>query len=180
MAKAKKAKEAPAPVKYDLGCGNNKQEGYIGVDLVKTEQADIAFDLNAPHWTFAADNSASDLYCSHFVEHADSLIDFFNEAYRILVPGGAMVVIAPYYSSVRCWQDPTHKNAISEASFLYYNKQWREQNGLSHYPIFADFDFTYGYNYDPFWAMKNEEARAFAQKYYINVIQDIYVTLIKR
>ena len=29
---------------------------------------------------------------------------------------------APYYTSMRCWQDPTHTRAISEATFLYANK----------------------------------------------------------
>lgn len=168
------------PVKYDLGCGNNKQEGYIGVDASKDCQADVVFDLNQPKWTFAKDESASDLFCSHFVEHVDSLMNFFNEAHRILIPGGQLVVIAPYYSSIRCWQDPTHKNAISEASFFYYNKEWRNINGLSHYPITADFDFNYGYRFSPEWASRSDEARAFAVKHYINVIEDIYVTLTKR
>lgn len=41
-------------------------------------------------------------------------------------------ILAPYYTSMRCWQDPTHTRAISEASFLYFNKDWRVQNKLDH------------------------------------------------
>lgn len=179
MAKTKQAKEAPAEVRYDLACGNSKQAGFIGVDFVKTDSVDIVFDLNKPKWTFAQDNSVDSLHCSHFIEHADSLINFFNEAYRILKMGGQLSIVAPYYSSVRCWQDPTHKNAISEVSFIYYNAEWRRMNGLEHYPITADFDFTYGYAWDPYWAMKSEEAKAFALKYYINVVSDIHCVLTK-
>lgn len=103
-----------------------------------------------------------------------------NECHRILKPGGKMQVIAPYYTSIRCWQDPTHKRAISEATFLYFNKQWRETNGLGHYPITADFDFEYGYQLEPDWANRSHEAQAFAIRTYCNVVSDIMLTLTKR
>lgn len=164
-------------LRYDLGAGNNKQEGFRGVDIMPG--SDIVADLNKP-WKFAKDNSVDELYCSHFVEHVDDLMHFFNEAHRVLKPGCNLTIIAPYYSSVRCWQDPTHKHAISENSLLYYNKAWREQNGLQHYPITADFDFSYGFAYDPVWQNRSEEARAFAQRFYINVIMDLQATLTKR
>jgi predicted SAM-dependent methyltransferase len=176
----KVAEPVPSIVRLDLGCGQRKQEGFTGVDVAGVEGVDIVFDLNKKDWTFAKDNSIDQIHVSHFIEHVDSLIDFMNECHRILKPGGTMSIIAPYYSSVRCWQDPTHKNAISEMTFLYYNKDWREANGLSHYPITADFDFQYGYAFDPYWALKSEEARSFAVKYYINVVSDIQVTLTKK
>ena len=81
---------------------------------------------------------------------------------------------------MRCWQDPTHKRAISEATFLYFNKEWRKANNLSHYNIESDFDFVYGYDIAPEWANRSEEARSFAIKHYTNVINDIHVTLTKR
>jgi len=165
-------------VRLDLGAGQNKKEGFRGVDILPG--SDITFDLFKPKWTFAKDNSVDELNISHFIEHVLDLMAFMNECHRILKPGGQMTVIAPYYSSVRCWQDPTHKQAISEMTFLYYNAEWRKNNGLDHYPITADFDFSYGYNFDAAWAMKSEEARAFALKHYINVVSDIFVTLTKR
>jgi predicted SAM-dependent methyltransferase len=179
-AKAKKAKEAPEPIKYDLGCGNNKREGFTGVDIVKTDAADIVFDLFEPKWTFAKDNSVDELHCSHFIEHVPDMMAFMNECHRILKPDAQMIVIAPYYTSVRCWQDPTHKNAISEASFIYYNKDWRVQNKLEHYPITADFNFTIYYHVEPEWALKHEDVRNFAIKHYFNVVLDIQVCLTKK
>lgn len=175
-----KAKQAKAILKYDLGCGNNKQEGFTGIDIAKTDSADIVFDLFKPKWTFAKDDSVDALHCSHFFEHVPDMMAFMNECHRILKHGGQLTVISPYYSSVRCWQDPTHKNAISEMSFLYYNKEWRTMNGLEHYPITADFDFTYQYILDPIWALKSEEAKQFAIKHYMNVVSDIWVCLTKK
>ena len=111
---------------------------------------------------------------------SDGLILFMDEVYRILKPGGRIKVIAPYYNNMRCWQDPTHKRAISEATFLYFNKQWRETNKLDHYGIQSDFDFVYGYDITAEWANRSEEARNFAIKHYTNVINDIHVTLTKK
>jgi predicted SAM-dependent methyltransferase len=164
-------------IRYDLGAGKNKQEGFRGVDIMPG--SDIVADLNKP-WKFAKDGTVDELYSSHTIEHVDDLIHFFNEAHRILKPEGRLTIIAPYYSSVRCWQDPTHKHAISEHSLLYYNKAWRDQNGLDHYPITADFDFSFGYAFYPEWQNRSEEARAFAIKYYINVVSDLQATLTKR
>lgn len=179
MVKDMKLNKLPNPLKLDLGCGNNKQLSYIGVDKIKTPAVDIVMDLDKYPWVFE-DESVDEVNCSHYVEHVENLVKFIDEIYRILKVGGKVNILAPYYSSVRAWQDPTHKRAISEYTFLYFNKQWRDQNKLEHYGIKSDFDFTYGYNMDTMWANRNEEARNFAIKHYINVVMDIQLVLVKR
>jgi SAM-dependent methyltransferase len=164
-------------VKLDLACGQNKKEGFKGVDT--WEGADIVHDLNVYPYPFEND-SVDEIYCSHYVEHVADLIQFMDECYRIMKVGASMTVIAPYYSSVRAWQDPTHVRPISEASFFYYNKGWRESQKLDHYPIKSDFDFTYGYAFAHEWQNRSEEAKQFAVKHYLNVITDIQVSLKKR
>lgn len=174
----KKNKEKKQEViKYDLACGQNKQEGFIGVDIAG--DCDIKFDLTKFPWKFAKDNSVDELFVSHYIEHTPDLIKFMDECHRILKPGGKLSIVAPYYSSMRCWQDPTHLRAISEATFLYFNKGWRDQNRLDHYPIKSNFDFSYGYNFSPEWATRSEEARNFALRHYMNVVNDIQVVLTK-
>lgn len=177
------------PFKVNIACGQQKQEGFIGVDKVKTSTTDIVHDLEIFPWPFE-DNSVDEVICSHYVEHTKDLIKFMDELYRIMKKPyinekgeevkSKVTIVAPYYSSIRCWQDPTHVRAISEFSFLYFNKIWREQNKLDHYGIQSDFDFSYGYAMDPAWTTRSEEARVFAMKYYINVITDIHVTLTKK
>jgi len=175
--------------KLNLACGNNKVEGFFGIDLVKTETADAAMDLEWYPWDIESE-SVEEIICSHYVEHTSDLIKFMDEVYRILSPkvvdpdgtehGGRIKIIAPYYTSIRCWQDPTHKRAISEATFLYFNKNWRDMNKLDHYGIKSDFDFTYGYDIHPDWTVRSQETRDFAMKYYWNVINDIHIVLTKR
>lgn len=166
-------------VKVNIACGQNKQEGFIGIDKIKTSATDIVHNLDDIPWPFD-DNFVDEILCSHYVEHVKDLIVFMDEIWRIMKVGGKLTIVAPYHSSIRCWQDPTHVRAISEFSFLYFNKKWREDNKLDHYGIRSDFDFVYGYQIDPAWATRAEEARVFAMKHYWNVITDIHVTLTKK
>lgn len=166
-------------LKLNLACGQRKEEGYFGIDIVPGETVDAVVDLEQFPWPIES-NSAEDIICSHYVEHTSDLIKFMDEVYRILKPGGKIKIIAPYYTSIRCWQDPTHKRAISEATFLYFNKGWRDANKLDHYGILSDFDYTYGYDINQTWANRSEEARNFAILHYWNVINDIHLVLTKR
>ena len=184
-----KRKEEPKPVKVNLACVQTRADGFLGIDKVKTDATDIVHDLEEYPWPFE-NNSVDEIACSHYVEHTKDLIKFMDEICRILKSPytnnkgeeikSKATIIAPYYSSIRCWQDPTHIRAISEYSFLYFNKKWRTDNKLDHYGIQSDFDFTYGYQLDPVWANRSEDARVFAIKHYINVILDIHVVLTKR
>ena len=198
-AKKPKAPKAEEVLKLSLACGDNKPEGFKGVDIMKTSSTDYVQDLMKFPWSQFKDNSVDEIECSHFVEHIphsngseDPFFQFFDEIHRILKPAefdpnnpniplkGFMNIVSPYYSSMRAWQDPTHQRAISEASFLYVNKQWRIDNKLDHYPVTCDFDFSYGYIVAPDWHNRSQESQAFAIQHYINVVTDIQVMLIKR
>jgi len=164
-------------MKLDIAAGQNKKEGFTGIDIMPG--SDIVHDLEQFPWPIESE-SVEEAHCSHYIEHTKDLFKFFDELYRILKPGAKCTIIAPYYSSIRAWQDPTHTRAISEATYLYANKGWREQNKLDHYPVSCDFDYTYGYAFHPAWQSRSEEARSFAVGHYINVVTDIMATLTKR
>ncbi len=169
----------PTPFKLEIACGQNKPEGYFGIDIADTPQTDLVYDLENFPWPIP-DNSVDEAACSHYIEHTKDIIKFMEEVYRILKPGGKILIRAPYYNSVRGWQDPTHTRLISEATFLYYNKDWRDANKLDHYPIHCNFDFNFGYDFTPDWAMRSEEAKAFALRHYTNVVNDIQAILVKK
>ena len=187
------------PIKLDLACGDRKQEGFLGVDVEKTDSTDYVFNLLEFPWPFK-DNSVDELTTSHFIEHipmaywndnnrlsilpekgsVELFEKFFEECWRVLKPGGKFTIEAPYYSSMRCWQDPTHRRAITDATFLYFIKEWREVNKLVHCHTKANFAIVNsGYNVDMAIASRNEEYRAMAFKNYINSINDIKITLQK-
>ena len=178
--KEKKIKSKfPTPFRLDIACGQNKTPGFFGVDIAKEKDVDLVYDLEKFPWPFP-DNSVDEAVCNHYIEHTKDIIKFMDEIYRILKPGATIIIRAPYYNSIRAWQDPTHTREISEATFLYYNKDWRTQNKLDHYSIKSNFDFSFGYDFMPDWAMRAEEARAFAVRHYTNVVMDIQAVLIKK
>lgn len=191
-------KKVESPTKIDLACGNNKREGFWGVDEVDTDAADQVVDLEVFPWPWA-DGTIESFHSSHYCEHTpmyredgqDGLIAFMNEAYRCLrkpvgkpgddgyVEGGSMTIIHPYAMSTRAFQDPTHRRFIPEATWYYFSEDWRKSQGLDHYPITADFDVVViqGLGYDQAMMSRSAEAQAFARNHYWHVIADLQVEL---
>ena len=181
--------------RLDLACGNSKRDGFIGIDISKNTQADLICNLDDFIWSLfptnenetfnfldenyhIKDGSIDEIFCSHYVEHVLDLQCFANELYRIMKPNGKITFIAPYYSSIRAMQDPTHKNFISEATFLYWNRDWMQINGLSHYEINCNFAIlSRKFVYSQEWILKSEVAKEYARQHYINVVSDIEVIL---
>ena len=54
--------------KIDIGCGNNKRKGFIGIDYVASSCVDYVLDLSHEPLPFE-DRSVSHVYSSHFLEH---------------------------------------------------------------------------------------------------------------
>jgi SAM-dependent methyltransferase len=170
---------AAAPLRLDLGCGDRKRDGFVGVDVWAGPDVDVVCDLERYPWPWE-DDSVDEIFCSHYAEHVREFSPFMDEVYRVLKVGATATIVGPYYTSMRSFQDPTHHSALSEARFLYYNRRWREQNRLSHYPIRADFDAAFGHVWTPDWEGRSQEARDFALRHYWNVVADLQVVLTKR
>jgi predicted SAM-dependent methyltransferase len=176
-------------VKLDIACGNSKRgEDYIGVDIAKTPAVDVVHDLNVYPWPFEAE-SVDEIYCSHYIEHIphdipgedkrDGLIQFMDECYRILKPGGKLFLVAPYGKSSRALGDPTHRRSIVDETFSYYNKSIREAWKLEHYNINCNFDVVMSYYISNDLTLKSEEVRNKAFKHDWNAIDDIMAELTK-
>jgi predicted SAM-dependent methyltransferase len=165
------------PYKLDLACGKSKREGFIGIDILPLKDVDVIWDLETFPWPFP-DNSVSEIYCSHFVEHTENLIKIMNEIYRICKHSATVHIVAPYYTSIGAWQDPTHKRAISEMTFLYFDKNWRQQSGLTQYPIYTDIrGKVVQYAWDKRLVNASQEEKDFAQAHYWNVIAEIGIIM---
>ncbi len=168
----------------DLGCGDNKQVGYLGIDAFKTPAVDFIGDLFRFPWPID-DSSVDGVYSSHFFEHVPAKLrpGFMDELHRVLKVGAQATIITPYWSSMRAVQDFSHEwPPICESTYLYFNKGWRSVNKLTHglYEMKCDFDFTYGYALDGDLLVRNQEWNAFALKHYIQAANDLHVTLTKR
>lgn len=108
---------------------------------------------------------------------------FMDELFRAMAPGGAAKFQMPWYRSARAYQDfAVAWPPVTEASFSYFNKNWREQQGLSFppYDLICDFEASFSYAMLEHWTMRSEEARAFASQSYWDVNTDLIVNLIKK
>jgi predicted SAM-dependent methyltransferase len=165
-------------MKLDLACGQNKRPGFQGVDIAPGTGIDVVWDLERYPWEPFADNSIEEVHVSHYAEHTRDLMAFMDEIWRISMPGAKVTIIGPYYTSIRAWQDPTHTRVLSEATWAYFNKEWRTLNKLDHYPIKSNFgiDRILTFFNSP-WDKKSDEAKQFAQQHYWNVVSDLLVEL---
>lgn len=102
----------------DLGGRFNSPDGYITVDL---HDADIIADLNN-EWPFA-DNSVGIIRAYHILEHLKDPIHFFNNAYRVLAPGGFLLIEVPSTKGDGAFSDPTHIKFFNLLSFEYYTNK---------------------------------------------------------
>lgn len=192
-------------LRLDLACGNNKKEGYKGIDIAKTDSTDYVINLQQFPWPIESE-SVEEVNCSHYIEHIphnninsilaqsnsfeefkqkiseskDGLISFWNELYRILKPGGKAHIAAPYYSSLRSVGDPTHVRPIGDSTCWYLNKKWITDNKLEHYGLECDFDVKVSYFITNEMTLKSEEVRNKAFTHDLNVIDDIIIELTKK
>jgi SAM-dependent methyltransferase len=106
----------------DFGCGKKKQEaGAIGVDRQPGSGADVLADLAIFPWPFAED-CASRLYLSHFLEHQPDILRAMAEVHRIGKPGAEVIIVTPHYSSPDSYTDPTHLHHLGFRSFDYFSR----------------------------------------------------------
>lgn len=123
------------PLVLDLGCGNKKREGTIGVDINARVDGDISHDLNIFPYPFEP-NSVDKIYIDNCMEHLDSPMHVMEELHRILKVGAELKVIVPYFRSPSAFHDPTHKTFYTTESFSYYDPD---------HPICIRYDYTKAY-----------------------------------
>lgn len=185
-------------VRLDLACGQSCKEGFQGVDIAPCKGVDHVVNL----WTFPwpwETSSVDEINCSHHVEHIpmvyvasdgkthrpvpadyhdrDLFMAFFDEAWRILKPGGKMFVQVPTARSNRGYQDPTHRRFLVAESFLYLSKAWRDANRLDHYGVSCDFDVHVEPVTSPEEELWHETVQAKRHNHYWNIVHDWRATL---
>ena len=83
-------------MRLNLGCGSDIRAGYVNVDFRKLPGVDQVVDLSKFPWPFE-DGSADEILMLDFLEHFPyrSTPTILLECYRVLVPGGKLVIQVP-------------------------------------------------------------------------------------
>ncbi len=104
----------------DIGCGNHKVKGSVGLDSIKIKGVDIIHNLNKIPYPLK-DNSFDIIYANQVLEHLDiSLDESLGELCRICKPNGRIKIIVPHALSVGAFADPTHKKFFTYFTFDYF------------------------------------------------------------
>lgn len=136
--KAKLLSEFAGQRILDVGCGQNKTPGTIGMDrrtatgVPGEQQRDIAHDLGTFPWPVET-NSFDLIICQHVIEHLPDTARTMEEFHRIVRPGGKVFIETPHYTWFEAYRHYEHCHMFSFQSFDYFLK------GNKHYST----DFTY-------------------------------------
>ncbi len=114
-----------AGIRLDVGCGENKQQGFVGMDVRELPGVDIVHDLEQFPYPLP-DDCCLMIVGSHICEHIKPwhTIGFFNELWRIMRADGQLALSMPYAGSMGFWQDPTHASGYVEATFQYFDPKY--------------------------------------------------------
>lgn len=101
----------------DVGCGNNPQDGCIGLDLLHYENCDVQGDATRIPFE---DESFDKVISSQTLEHLsyEQIVSVFEEVWRILVPGGTFTFDVPAGETWK--EDPTHETPWRFKTIVYF------------------------------------------------------------
>lgn len=118
--------------RLNLGPGHKQIEGTRSLDLPEWDADKDAIPF--------PDESITDIFAFHFLEHCADPIEVLRECQRALTIGGVLNIVVPYYSSNLQAHDLDHKHSFSEDTWKtlfstdYYSKGhegWKFKIGLN-------------------------------------------------
>ena len=105
----------------ELGCGNSKTKGAIGLDSSKLPGVDVVWDLEKTPLPFK-DGEFDEVRAYHLLEHIHNFLLLMKEINRITRKGGKVHIKVPFYSAWGQFNDPTHVRFFTPFTFEYFNK----------------------------------------------------------
>lgn len=179
-------------MKLNLGCGNERLEGYLNVDRVGDPP--FTWDLEVLPWPWP-DSSAEEVRLHHVLEHLGATsavyLQIIQELYRVCRDGARISITVPHPRHDDFLVDPTHVRPILAESFQLFSKkkcnEWVAK-GVSNstLALWLDVDLEIdrvSHTLDPLWhaqlqagKMKAEELTVMAQQIH-NVIKETLIEL---
>lgn len=118
-----------------LGCGIRPIPGAVNHDRVPhSPHVDIAHDLDNLPWPWH-DGEFEKVIALDVLEHLRvDVADWLDECWRILTPGGLLVLRLPAWDNPVSYRDPTHRKVFHEETFNFWDKAQQ---------LYRDYGFFY-------------------------------------
>lgn len=118
-------------MKLNLGCGEDKKEGFTNVDWNKDVNPDIVMDISKKeNYNRFKDSSVEMIVCSHILEHLSNPFEIIKECHRILKEGGLLYIAVPHFS--RGFTHSEHKCGFDVALPLYFNPSFTKSGYMGY------------------------------------------------
>lgn len=120
----------------DLGGGPDPRPGWVNLDPLYGE-GEWKREAQDTPWP-VKNGGVNGIRASHVLEHIPSgapRLAVFQEAHRVLKPGGVFFIWVPQFPHVEAISDPTHVSFWVEDSFRYFEGSTPMLYGLSPWHI---------------------------------------------
>jgi SAM-dependent methyltransferase len=157
----------------DIGCGDRKADGAIGIDIVGLPGFDVIHDLNVFPWPLEAD-SFDKVLMLNIIEHLDDTIKTLKEVHRILKPGGIVHIETCYWNYKHSFSDPQHKHFFTENTWEFFTGKRK--------PYYIDFVFepaSFVWQYDYHLKFLPKSLKRFLGIFLCNIIEGMVVEMRK-
>jgi SAM-dependent methyltransferase len=139
-------------IKLNLGCGYNRLDGHVNVDLSAVCSPDLVANLEEIPWPWATD-SVDTVVFNHSLEHmgasSEGFLALMRELYRVCRNGATIQIAVPHPRHDNYIDDPTHVRIITPGLLRLFdrkkNDEWKQAHiantPLAHY-LGVDFEIT--------------------------------------
>lgn len=137
-------------MRLNLGCGHDRQDGYLNVDAFPSEATDFIWDLERTPWPWESD-SVEAVLLIHTLEHigqdTKTFLAIMGELYRVCCDGASVHIRVPHPRHDHFLCDPTHVRAITPTTLMQFdrekNEEWvRARNSNSKLALQTGVDFV--------------------------------------
>lgn len=119
--------------RLNLGCGHNREAGFLNVDISPQCEPDLVCDLDATPWPWD-DSSVAEVLFNHSLEHlgetSRQFLAIFKELYRVCRHQARIEIHVPHPRHDDFINDPTHVRAITPALLALFDREmvdrWQE------------------------------------------------------
>lgn len=117
-------------MKFNMGCGHNRIEGFVNVDAQAACKPDKVVDLEKTPWPFKT-GCAEEVRFIHSLEHMGErprvFLAIMKELYRMAAPGCRVTIHVPHPRHDNYLNDPTHVRPITGPMLQLFNRALNDE-----------------------------------------------------